>query len=54
MNVSGRLFLNFRRDRRKEEVFFVRCRRTHVFNNAQSDLVRHPCEYHIIILVGER
>ena len=45
MNVLGRIFLNSRKERRKdvkterrkdvktERVFFVRCRRTYVLNN---------------------
>ena len=35
MNVLGRIFLNSRKDRRKDGVFFVRCRRTYVL------LIRH-------------
>ena len=30
MNLLGRLFLNSRKDRRKDGVLFVRCRRTYV------------------------
>ena len=41
MNVLGRIFLNSRKDRqkdvkterRKDGVFFLRCRRTYVLNN---------------------
>ena len=32
MNVLGRIFLNSRKDRRKDGVFCVRCRRTYVLN----------------------
>ena len=30
MNVFGRIFLNYCKERRKDEVFFVRCRITYV------------------------
>ena len=32
MNVLGRIFLNFRKDRRKDGFFFVRYKRTYVLN----------------------
>ena len=33
MKVLGRIFLNFHKERRKDGVFFVRCRRTYVLKN---------------------
>ena len=33
MKVLGRIFLNSRKEGRKDGVFFVRCRRTYVLNN---------------------
>ena len=55
MNVLGRIFLNYRTDgkteRRKDGVFFVRCRRTYVLNNSLNySIVLIICLPHFLIL----
>jgi hypothetical protein len=40
MNVLEGIFLNSRKDRRKDGVFFVRCRRTYVINNYFNNIFR--------------
>ena len=37
--ASTIIFLNSRKDRRKDEVFFVRCRRTYILNNFRKEYI---------------